>query len=143
MMLEAAIAQGVENHYNYKFGVRSSEFGVNDNAVPAVPAVTPHSIHTDARMGDLRSPNSSAVSAFTPNSELRTPNSFQIDLRPMVQELVADLSAGFAVGVVAARFHNTVVQFLFEAALQRVSLRACRLSPCRAGASPIDTSGSG
>ena len=41
---------------------------------------------------------------------------FQIDLRPMTVEIVADLSAGFDVGVIAARFHNTVAAFLLESA---------------------------
>jgi hydrogenase maturation protein HypF len=37
---------------------------------------------------------------------------FVIDLRRMVRGIVADLEAGFAAGVVAAKFHNTVVAFL-------------------------------
>jgi hydrogenase maturation protein HypF len=41
---------------------------------------------------------------------------FQIDLRPMVEALVADLGSGVPAGAVAARFHNTVVSFLLAAA---------------------------
>ena len=41
---------------------------------------------------------------------------FRIDLRPMVAEIVNDLAAGFDAGVVAARFHNTVVAFLLASA---------------------------
>ncbi|MBS3733635.1 MAG: carbamoyltransferase HypF [Phycisphaerae bacterium] len=41
---------------------------------------------------------------------------FRIDLRPMVEALVADVSGGADAGVVAARFHNTVAAFLGRAA---------------------------
>ncbi len=67
MLLEGAIAPGVENHYDFKI-------------------VTP--------------------AADSP---------FQIDLRPMTAQLVADVTAGIDTGIVAARFHNTVVEFLFRA----------------------------
>jgi hydrogenase maturation protein HypF len=41
---------------------------------------------------------------------------FQIDLRPMVAALADDLVGGERVGVVAAKFHNTVASFLLAAA---------------------------
>jgi hydrogenase maturation protein HypF len=41
-----------------------------------------------------------------------------IDLRPMVAKVVQDLTTGTSVGVVAARFHNTVAAFLVESALR-------------------------
>jgi len=41
---------------------------------------------------------------------------FTIDLRMMVEGIVADLSAGVADGVIAAKFHNTVAEFLTAAA---------------------------
>ena len=41
---------------------------------------------------------------------------FVIDLRPMVRGMVADLEAGVAAGIVAAKFHNTAVAFLAAAA---------------------------
>ena len=41
---------------------------------------------------------------------------FAVDLRPMVEQIVADLAGGVEDGVVAARFHNTVVAFLAAAA---------------------------
>ena len=41
-----------------------------------------------------------------------------IDLRPMVAKLVRDLMTGTSVGVVAARFHNTVASFLLDTALR-------------------------
>jgi hydrogenase maturation protein HypF len=43
-------------------------------------------------------------------------NPFLIDLRPMTAEMVSDISAGYDVGVIAARFHNTVAAFLLESA---------------------------
>ncbi|MDY6914542.1 MAG: carbamoyltransferase HypF [Planctomycetota bacterium] len=41
---------------------------------------------------------------------------FVIDLRPMVQQIVGDLSGRSPAGVIAAKFHNTVVAFLADAA---------------------------
>jgi len=41
---------------------------------------------------------------------------FLIDLRPMVEAVVSDLSAGAPAGVVAAKFHNTVAAFLLASA---------------------------
>lgn len=41
---------------------------------------------------------------------------FVIDLRPMMEDLVADLTAGASSGSVAAKFHNTVVAFLGDSA---------------------------
>ncbi|MCJ7545059.1 MAG: carbamoyltransferase HypF [Phycisphaerae bacterium] len=41
---------------------------------------------------------------------------FEIDLRPMVCGLVDDVLGGVAAGVIAGRFHNTVVGFLAESA---------------------------
>jgi hydrogenase maturation protein HypF len=41
---------------------------------------------------------------------------FLIDLRPMVEAIVADLAAKASAAVVAARFHNTVAEFLLAAA---------------------------
>jgi hydrogenase maturation protein HypF len=43
---------------------------------------------------------------------------FQIDLRPMVKQIVADLGAGASAGRVAAKFHNTVCRFLAAAAVR-------------------------
>ena len=37
---------------------------------------------------------------------------FEIDLRPMAVQIVADLCGGVRPGVVAAKFHNTVASFL-------------------------------
>ncbi|MFW6132906.1 MAG: carbamoyltransferase HypF [Planctomycetota bacterium] len=45
-----------------------------------------------------------------------TDGPFQIDLRPMVAALVADVADGTDAAVVAARFHNTVTAFLAAAA---------------------------
>jgi len=47
--------------------------------------------------------------------EMTEDEPFQIDLRPMVRQLVDDLTA-VGVGVVAAKFHNTVAAFLAAAA---------------------------
>ncbi len=41
---------------------------------------------------------------------------FTIDLRPMVKAIVADKTSGIAVGVIAAKFHNTVAAFLLASA---------------------------
>jgi len=41
---------------------------------------------------------------------------FEIDLRPMVRQIVADLTDGVDVGRIAARFHNTVVDLLMAGA---------------------------
>jgi hydrogenase maturation protein HypF len=41
---------------------------------------------------------------------------FQIDLRPMTVQLLDDLAAGAEAGMVAAKFHNTVAEFLRAAA---------------------------
>ena len=43
---------------------------------------------------------------------------FAIDLRPMVEHLVADLVGGEGAGVVAAKFHNTVAECLRASALR-------------------------
>jgi len=43
---------------------------------------------------------------------------FQIDLRPMVEQMVADRLGGAETGVMAARFHNTVVAMLAAAAVR-------------------------
>jgi len=48
--------------------------------------------------------------------ELQAAGPFLIDLRPMVEQLVADLAAGVAVEVISAKFHNTVVAFLAASA---------------------------
>jgi len=42
----------------------------------------------------------------------------QIDLRPTVHGIVADLAAGATAGLIAAKFHNTVASFLLKAALR-------------------------
>jgi len=41
---------------------------------------------------------------------------FVIDLRPMVEQIAADIAAGAEVGRISAKFHNTVVAFLADAA---------------------------
>ncbi|MBL7132920.1 MAG: carbamoyltransferase HypF, partial [Phycisphaerae bacterium] len=43
---------------------------------------------------------------------------FTIDLRPMVEQIVGDLRNGQDAGMVAAKFHNTVVSFLAASALR-------------------------
>ncbi len=43
---------------------------------------------------------------------------FMIDLRPMVEGIVEDLSGRESVGVVAAKFHNTVAAFLIASAVR-------------------------
>ena len=43
---------------------------------------------------------------------------FTIDLRPMVRQIVTDVTAGAEAGVIAAKFHNTVADFLAAAARQ-------------------------
>jgi hydrogenase maturation protein HypF len=41
-----------------------------------------------------------------------------IDLRPLAAKLVQDLTTGTSVGVVSAKFHNTVAAFLAASALR-------------------------
>ena len=41
---------------------------------------------------------------------------FVIDLRPMVEQIVTDATAGADIGLISAKFHNTVVAFLADAA---------------------------
>ncbi len=56
---------------------------------------------------------------------------FLIDLRPMVEGLLGDLSSGADAGYVAAKFHNTVVRFLASAArkaAEQTGLRVVALS---------------
>ncbi len=43
---------------------------------------------------------------------------FEIDLRPMVEEIVHDITVSTAPGVIAAKFHNTVILFLTAAAIR-------------------------
>jgi hydrogenase maturation protein HypF len=90
MKLEGAIVSGVENHY---------EFRVCSDAV---------------RRSDPQAEKRGQ--APTANSAVGASPLFQIDLRPMVVEVVADLSAGFDAGVISARFHNTVSAFLLASA---------------------------
>ena len=62
---------------------------------------------------------------------LHSDGPFIIDLRPMVEELCADVSGGAGAGRVAARFHNTVVAFLLAAAVrarEETALTAVALS---------------
>jgi hydrogenase maturation protein HypF len=47
---------------------------------------------------------------------LESTGPFAIDLRPMVEQIVADVMGGQGPGVVAAKFHNTVAAFLQAAA---------------------------
>ena len=47
---------------------------------------------------------------------LESTGPFEIDLRPMVEQVVVDVTGGRGVGVIAAKFHNTVVAFLQAAA---------------------------
>lgn len=56
---------------------------------------------------------------------------FQIDLRPMVAQIVNELQASYNVGVIASRFHNTVAAFLLDgakAARQATGLEVVALS---------------
>ena len=48
--------------------------------------------------------------------ELSADSPFQIDLRPMLRQLTADLIAGVSPARVAAKFHNTVSRFLVASA---------------------------
>jgi hydrogenase maturation protein HypF len=48
--------------------------------------------------------------------DIQTGGPFEIDLRPMVCGIVADVAAGLAAGIVAAKFHNTVADFLAASA---------------------------
>jgi hydrogenase maturation protein HypF len=94
MKLEGAIAAGVENCYEFKV-VQPTVVGGGH------PCPTPPGKRGQAPI---------------PNSGIGASPLFQIDLRPMTVEMVADLSAGLDVGVIAARFHNTVAAFLLESA---------------------------
>ena len=51
---------------------------------------------------------------------------FLIDLRPMVEEIVNELSAGYNAGIIAARFHNTVAAFLLASAVKARELTGLR-----------------
>jgi hydrogenase maturation protein HypF len=50
--------------------------------------------------------------------DIRSTGPFEIDLRPMVADLCGDLRAGKETGVISARFHNTVADFLLAAAIR-------------------------
>ncbi len=52
------------------------------------------------------------------NFHLAAAGPFMIDLRPMVEQIVADLVGGSSPGMVAAKFHNTVVSFLAASAVR-------------------------
>ena len=100
MMLEAAILGGVENAYDFRIldvAGSASSGGMVQGTQPG--AAGPH--------------------WASPGGE-----SFLIDLRPMVQEIVNDLSAAISAGVIAARFHNTVAALLLEAARKARELTA-------------------
>jgi hydrogenase maturation protein HypF len=92
MKLEGAIAAGVENCYEFKVVQRPTK-------------------ETDAKPRAGK-----RGQAPIPNSGIGASPLFQIDLRPMTVEMVSDLSAGYDVGVIATRFHNTVAAFLLESA---------------------------
>jgi hydrogenase maturation protein HypF len=94
MKLEGAIAAGVENCYEFKV-VQPTIVGGGQPWPP---------------------PPGKRGQAPIPNGGIGASPLFQIDLRPMTVEMVADLSAGLDVGVIAARFHNTVAAFLLESA---------------------------
>jgi hydrogenase maturation protein HypF len=38
----------------------------------------------------------------------------QLDMRPMIEEIVRDLAGGASVGLISARFHNTVAAAIVE-----------------------------
>ncbi len=62
---------------------------------------------------------------------ISTDEPFQIDFRPIIEAVVADLREGVEVGIVSARFHNTIVAFLTAAAgsaRQRTGLNTIALS---------------
>ena len=42
----------------------------------------------------------------------------QLDMRPMIEEIVRDLSRGVSVGLISARFHNTVAAAIVEVCRQ-------------------------
>jgi len=96
MLLEAAAAEGVEETYEFRL---------------VGPAAAPGGGPGVGQVGQVRQ-----VGQVGQPSPQGGGGPFEIDLRPMVAQLCAELLAGAAAGAVSARFHNTVAAFLLAAA---------------------------
>jgi hydrogenase maturation protein HypF len=107
MKLEGAIVPGVENYYDFKI--------IQADAIRSAAAGPTAAKSQAAEEGPQAEEGFSGQRGV--GSGIARP-SFLIDLRPMVAEIVGELSAGYEVGVIAGRFHNTVSQFLLAAAVR-------------------------
>jgi len=74
----------------------------------------------ELRIADCRLRNAARGDArptATPNSKLQTPNSeIILDWRPMIETILADVKAGVSVGLISARFHNTLAEAIVAVA---------------------------
>ncbi len=81
-------------------------------ALVGVAVVNGYEAQAAMKLEALARPDEDGAYAYTVVSD----GPFEVDLRPMVRGLVEDVTAGVAAGVIAARFHNTVVAFLADSA---------------------------